>query len=339
VRVLAGALATASLAAGLLGAQAVASAGVSGPSIHVTSPGAVSQYHRTASRQPVFDIEASGGATLQCAIDSIFKLGPCGPPAPGCTAQLCATYKPPAPLSIGGFAQGRHSLQVALLDGGGDTVASAEYDFEIDTTPPGTQLSSPDPPVFRPIFTFAGKEDGVTADHFQCSLTSLRAAAAWYPCKADVNGTQIPKRLALKHKRRDYRFEVRAIDDLGRPDPTPAVTDFNPVPCTVRARSVSLGRLVASGLPVRVHCSFEHQVNVHFAFRNSTVFDNPSLGQKVFRGTKGRWTASGRVPVAHFAVSFVKHRKALPLGVIATGSHGGGWRYGISGYQKLNLRR
>src|SRR3954452_22843391 len=104
----------AAVAAGVLGGPAAASAGAANPSIQITSPGAVGHYHRTANRQPVFDVEVNGvdesnGATLQCAVDSVFKSGPCGPPAPGCTAEICATYQPPKPLSIGGFSKGRHA--------------------------------------------------------------------------------------------------------------------------------------------------------------------------------------------------------------------------------------
>ena len=54
---------------------------------------------RTTQVQPVIGIEADAGAQLQCHADSVFATQPCGPPLPGCSSAVCASYRPSAPLT------------------------------------------------------------------------------------------------------------------------------------------------------------------------------------------------------------------------------------------------
>jgi hypothetical protein len=97
----------------------------------------------------------------------------------------------------------------------------------------------------------------------------------------------------------DYRFQARGVDDFGRPDPTPARVDFDPVPCAVTARSISISQLISTGIPVTLTCSFTHRVVLDFFFlgkngQRTTIGvatnNYPNLGYHQVRSAKARFT-------------------------------------------------
>ncbi len=248
-----------------------------------------------------------------------------------------------------GLFGGEHFLYVAIVEPGGWRVADQEFDFVADPTPPKTivhganELTFDESRPWRPHFKVGIEEDGYgAADHAECSLTPLHAAPSWDRCKpfaagATYGGTYSAQ---LPHKRRDYSFKARAVDDLGRRDPTPGAIDFNPVPCAARARKVSLGKLRSRGLPVRVRCAFSRVAHVRFAYDDSTLFENTPLGSENFTGKGDHWTARGRVRLTHGAARFVGHRRRLPIGVIATNRRDGGMAgFGVPGVAHLTLHR
>jgi hypothetical protein len=245
---------------------------------------------------------------VQCAYDQL-DFAPCGPALAGCTAVVCASFTPPTAIS------GEHGLSVLLYDTDGTQLAMAGDSFNVDTTPPTTFIDSgPSGAMFQPSFTFEARDDDsfdnplVTA---QCSVTSVTAAANWTACPTTSQGgqTRIPTKLPDKH--RDYRFQVRAVDDFGRPDATPAFVDFDPVPCGVTVRHPSnIRSLIASGMAVHVSCSFSSSVQVKFFLLGAngqkplspSVATNskPTLGLSKFHGPKRSFSHAGRLKLFSF---------------------------------------
>lgn len=225
---------------------------------------------RTTDPQPAFAILGSGGSQLSCNIDNQssggqFTFGPCGQAPISCVTDVCAVYHPSTPLS-----NGQHELLAYLGDTTTSQLAQADVSFDVDTTPPNTSLGGPPlGPILRPEFDFLIFEDDQFArnDIAQCSFTRLGAAPAWSTCATGLRsrdgGTfRVPAKLPARHI--DYRFEVRGVDDFGRVDPTPAVKEVDPVPCALKTRSISIGALIAHGIPVVLHCSYAHDVQLDF---------------------------------------------------------------------------
>jgi hypothetical protein len=240
------------------------------PSVTITPPSGPDVHSlpndlRTTDRQPTFAIAGTDGSTLSCNFDNQssggqFTFGPCGPPPPNCSGSVCANFRPSAPL-----AAGYHSLAVEL--DGPDGSAQANVSLWVDLSPPGTSAEGPVGAALRPSFSFSITEDDQfsRSDSVQCSLTRLNAPAAWSTCASNLRGGDGGTfRRKLPDRHADYRFEARGVDDFGRADPTPTTIDFDPVPCAVRARSVSIGQLISSGIPVTLSCSYLHKVQLDF---------------------------------------------------------------------------
>jgi hypothetical protein len=261
-------VATVLAVAGLVAASPAAA----DPSVTITPPSGPTVHAfpndlRTTERQPTFAIVGTDGSTLSCNFDNQssggqFTFGPCGQQPASCSGSVCADFRPSAPV-----ASGYHSLAVEL--DGPDGSAQANVSFWVDLTPPDTSADGPAGAVLRPSFTFTITEDDhfTRADSAQCSLTRLNAQAAWSTCASNLHGGdegtfRPPAKLPDRHV--DYRFQARGVDDFGRPDPTPAAIEFDPVPCAVQARSISIGQLISSGIPVTLHCSYLHNVQLDF---------------------------------------------------------------------------
>ncbi|HEY2160359.1 MAG TPA: hypothetical protein VGH24_03560 [Solirubrobacteraceae bacterium] len=269
----------------------------SGPAVH-----AFPDDLRTTERQPTFAIVGTDGSQLSCNLDNQasggeFVFGPCGSAPPSCAGSVCANFQPSAPL-----ASGYHSLAVEM--DGPDGSAQANVSFEVDLTPPDTVFDTQQGSVLRPSFNFIIHEDDQfdRSDSGQCSLTRLGSPAAWQPCGSSLRGGdeptfRSPAKLPDRHV--DYRFQARGVDDFGRPDPTPATFDFDPVPCAVTARSISIGKLISTGIPVTLACSFTHRVVLDFFFlgkngQRTTIGvatnNYPNLGYQQVRSGKARFT-------------------------------------------------
>lgn len=152
---------------------------------------------RSTDRAPVFAFAASEPVAFTCGLDG--------------SSQACASPFAPAPL-----ADGAHAFEVLATDPAGNT-ARAAAQFAIDTRPPRTRFRSRPRArlrtrgrAVRVVFRFAADERGAS---FSCGVDR----GAWRPCGA---------RLARRFRPGRHVVRVRAADDLGNLDLTPAVVRF-----------------------------------------------------------------------------------------------------------------
>ncbi len=132
------------------------------------------------------------GGTFACALD--------GGAFAACTS----------PHTVTGLAEGEHTFAVRVTDGAGNPDPTpAERTWEVDLTPPDTTLTAtPSDPTSQPAGTFAfSSEAGAT---FECRVDG----DAFAPCASPFTTTALADG--------DHAVEVRAVDDAGNADPTPA---------------------------------------------------------------------------------------------------------------------
>lgn len=152
---------------------------------------------RSTNRTPAFAFAASEQVAFTCGVDG--------------TSQACSSPFA-TPLALG---DGTHAFEVLAVDRAGNA-ARASAEFAIDTRPPRTSFGSRPPALVRTRrnsvrlgFRFSADEPG----GFECMVDR----AAWRSC-----ATRVSRRFRVgKHVVR-----VRARDDLGNLDPTPAVFRF-----------------------------------------------------------------------------------------------------------------
>jgi hypothetical protein len=131
---------------------------------------------------------------------------------------------------------------------------------------------------------------------------------------------RVPKPLPNRHV--DYVFEGRAVDDFGRPDPTPVRVAFDPVPCALSARSLTISALIARGIPVTVNCTFTRHVTLDFfllgkngGHRVSIPFATDqysNLGYASIHGLRTGFTVNTRLRLFRsFAPYFRSYRSAV----------------------------
>ena len=263
---------------------------------------------RTTQVQPVIGIEANAGAQLECHPDSVFVTQPCGPALPGCNAAVCASYRPPSPLSPDSTSEpGGFFLAVDLLDSSGDTLDSQWLNLDVDTTAPTTRLDSIDIPSrfsnpFRPAFTFEVSDSnmvgGSTVDHADCSWTPAGRAPVWAACPLRFgDGSFTPSRLPDRHQL--YVLDVRGTDDFGRS--TVASGEYDPVPCVIAIRRpAKLSGLLVSGIRMRVSCDTLRRAEVgvyayalngrRYASPRGAVSELPQLGRLSLRSATAGFT-------------------------------------------------
>jgi hypothetical protein len=178
----------------------------------------------TMSTEATIRFEGSVGATLQCSLDGV-EVTPCS-----------------SPTHVGPLPDGPHTFTVAASNasGPGDRISA---NWIVDTVPPETTILS-GPPRFtngeQSSFAFASNEIGA---RFECSIQH----GAWETCSS-------PKTYSLEDG--DYAFSVRAIDEAGNVDATPATARWTvdtkaPESALVspQASTLYVGGLVAEHIP------------------------------------------------------------------------------------------
>jgi hypothetical protein len=153
----------------------------------------------TNDTTPSFGFVSESGATFECQVD-------------GAAFAACASPFTTAPL-----ADGAHSFAVYATDAAGNPDATpATRDFSVDTVAPQTSITN------KPAKTgtkaklkivFTSNEPTAT---FRCSLDGF----AYAPCTS-------PLKLKLGYGR--HTVLVRATDEAGNPDPTPAKVKYRRV--------------------------------------------------------------------------------------------------------------
>jgi hypothetical protein len=283
------------------------------PGAHLSTEDLPPHYFRTANPQPTIGIEASGPATLTCRLND--SVVPCGPALPGCTAALCASFRPAAPLR--GRPASDYQLDVEATDSHGNPLGDNEQGFTVDLTPPKIAFFGVDVlNSLRPVFTFNVVDDQPSSgfirvnDTANCSLGLLNAAPKWGSCPSPGSETGAAFHVPRRHV--DYRLWIRGVDDFGRA--TVIHRDYDPVPCAVHATPPRRLRDVAlSGVPLRVNCSYVHGVEIGIwpiavnghVYTHSpaqTVSNRLLLGGLRIRGHGSHWTARQHL---HMASQFV----------------------------------
>ncbi len=143
------------------------------------------------------DVTASASLIFECQLD-------------GGGFSVCAS-----PTTYTSLAEGPHTFSVRAKDAAGNVDPTpATFSWSIDTSPPHTILDAM--PVGDPtsqttaLFTFHSTEPNST---FECSLDSI-SGGAFAPCSSGVQYSGLTDGV--------YTFQVRAIDEAGNPDVTPA---------------------------------------------------------------------------------------------------------------------
>jgi ELWxxDGT repeat protein len=147
----------------------------------------------TASRAAAFTFAASeAGATFECSLDGV-AYGACS-----------------SPVSYTELADGQHTFRVRAADSLGNVdPTAAERSWIVDATPPETTIDfGPSGTVSSrsATFSFSANE----AATFECSLDGAAPSSCTSPIRYD------------KLRRGTHTFTVRATDQAGNVDPTPA---------------------------------------------------------------------------------------------------------------------
>jgi LPXTG-site transpeptidase (sortase) family protein len=138
----------------------------------------------------------SGIASFECQLD--------GGGFSGCTS----------PQNYTGLADGSHTFNVRAVDSAGNVDSSpASYTWVVDTSPPDTSITTnPTNPTnnTNAAFNFTGSDSGSGVASFECQLDGGGFSACTSPQNYAglTNGS--------------HTFDVRAIDNVGNIDPTPA---------------------------------------------------------------------------------------------------------------------
>ena len=160
----------------------------------------------TNDTTPTFDFSATGGGTsFQCRFDSA-SFGACSGPG--------NSHTPATPLG-----EGPHTFEVRATDQAGNTDPTpASQSFTVDTAAPQTQVDSgPTGPTndTTPTFDFSAT-GGATG--FECRFDSASFGACSGPGNSHTAATALGDGA--------HTFEVRARDQAGNTDPTPASQSF-----------------------------------------------------------------------------------------------------------------
>ncbi len=156
----------------------------------------------TGSRNASFTFSSTeANSTFECSLDDV---------------DFAACSSPTAYSSL---TDGQHTFRVRATDAAGNTDASsANHTWTVDTTdntPPETTIDAgPSGTVTatEALFSFSSSKAGST---FECRLTTTQ----YEPCTSPATYTQLAPG--------EYTFEVRATDQLGNTDATPATRSWS----------------------------------------------------------------------------------------------------------------
>ncbi|MFL5321013.1 MAG: endonuclease/exonuclease/phosphatase family protein, partial [Myxococcaceae bacterium] len=170
------------------------------------------------SAPPAFSNDSDAGftfssdfalATFECSLDSA-------------SFASCSS-----PFGYSALSEGGHLFAVRAVDvDGGVDPTPATASWSVDLTPPDTTLTSApsgDLSVNSATFTFSS-EPGAS---FECSLDG----AAFTPCASGAGVNYLSSG--------PHSFEIRAKDEAGNVDPTPASASWNVLPGTTLVRIVA----------------------------------------------------------------------------------------------------
>ena len=151
------------------------------------------------------DTGGSGVASLECRRDS-------SNPADwaSCTS----------PQSYSGLSDGAHKFEVRAVDQAGNADQSAaSFEWSIDTTPPQTQIDSSPSALTNSAnasFSFSGTDAGGSGvASFECR----RDSEEWVSCASPRTYTSLAEGA--------HSFEVRAVDQAGNTDQSPATFNWS----------------------------------------------------------------------------------------------------------------
>jgi hypothetical protein len=173
---------------------------------------------------PSFAFSSEAGANFECRLD-------------GGGYAACAS-----PFATGPLPDGFHTFKVRATDEASNTGSPATRSFTVDTAPPGTQIDSgPAGPTNDATPTFAFSSEAGAS--FECSLDD----GGYSACSSPLNPGQLPDG--------PHSFEVRARDQAGNVDPSPAsssfVVDTQPQTKLFGKRQQAAGKTIA----VKVSCA------------------------------------------------------------------------------------
>ncbi len=149
------------------------------------------------------DAGGSGVASFQCRIDS---------------TEAAAWGTCTSPKSYSSLADGSHKFEVRAIDQAGNIDQSAaSFSWTVDTAAPNTSIGSSPATLTNSAaasFSFSGSDTGGSGvAGFQCRLDSTQAAD-WAACSSPKSYSGLTDG--------SHKFEVRAIDQAGNVDQTPA---------------------------------------------------------------------------------------------------------------------
>ena len=213
-----------------------------------TFVGAANGWGRTDTTSPSFLIEASGGilSARRRQRHPILRT----PAGHMCRRRVCLVLTRAA-------GNGDHTGYAEADQSDDETEGGAEYDFDVDLTPPELltdglvpQAEVDQPRPFHPTFHFSTYDDDENAvDTTQCSVVTAGAAPKWGTCTSSSTLT-----LALPRRQVNYTIGIRALDDLDRPSKV-LMLSYDPLPCTVgEAAPASSLSLELHGLNLRTSC-------------------------------------------------------------------------------------
>ena len=179
------------------------------PNTTITGGSVSADNGRTNDTTPTFSFTSTeGSSTFKCRLYLVSN------PSPPAFAACTTPFTQPSALAAGDY-----KFEVAATDPAGNPDASAAVRlFTIDLTPPDTtNLTGPASPTDdnTPEFSFASTEAGT----FQCRIyikdstaPAFSACASPFTAPILADGT--------------YTFDVRAVDEAGNPDASPATLEL-----------------------------------------------------------------------------------------------------------------
>jgi hypothetical protein len=222
-----------------------------------------------------FSFESTEAGSFECRLDSSDPgaWSPCG-----------------SPQSYPSLADGPHTFEVRASDEAGNTdLTPAVATFAIDTTPPETTITSAPSgtiEVSSASFSFTASEAG----SFQCRLDS-NLPGAWSPCSSPQSYSSLADGA--------HTFEVRASDEAGNTDPTPALAGFSVYtgpPKPVAGQTLDLETVEGN---IELECPGEETYSQLVGFKQVPVgcLINTRHGVVNLTASKG---SSGELQNAHF---------------------------------------